>query len=537
MNEKNSILLMDSDAETLEQFQSLLRREGYTVSVAADGHAALRLVHMIKPDLIVSSLLLAGLDGYKVWKIIRADQETAHIPILVVSDLTVPVPNELWRPTPDTKWQIPLYDALLPKPVDLHRFVRVVKKLLEPEQAHTIPGGPSVIIAIEDKELQAELATILQNQDFGIETPHSLKDAQKLARILPPAAFMLDCRTVDPNVRAAAEQIKRFIPSVVIFLMVHPDFVDSEVQFCDSHVLRMPIHPTHTVAALNKILELNNMRERNQILSKQLISVSQNLFDTQETLRAQNEELQYINDQLHEIDNLKETLTGMVVHDLKGPLGAVLGALNFILFDPNLNLPEKNRNLVSGAVAAGSQMLRLIETLLEGQRLEAGRIQPDQEPIDLLEMIDGSLERISPLLTLHHLTIERETPGNLPLVFVDFQMSQRVLENLLDNAIKFSSREATIKIKVTFDNKFVTVSVEDQGPGIPKEHQSEIFNRFAQIKNVITSASRSGFGLGLTFCSLATEAMNGRIWVESDGKSGTKFIFTLPVYNEEIHGK
>ncbi len=537
MDKNKSILLMDTDAETLEQLQSLLRREGYTIAVAADGHAALRLAKTVKPDLIVSSLLLAGLDGYQVWKTLRTEAETAHIPILVVSALAVPAPHQLWQPTPGTGWHIPSYNAFLPKPIDLGRFLRVVKKLLDPTETATIPVGPSVIVAIEDKELQSELATILQQQDFGVETPPSLVEAQKLARVLPPAAFILDYRTPDEPIKTAAEQIQKFVPSTTIFLVANSDLLNLETERCNDNILRMPLHPIHTVNIINKILDLESIRRRNEILSKKLIATNQNLADTQETLRAQNDELQYINDQLHEIDTLKETLTGMVVHDLKAPMGAVLGALNFILFDPNLHLPEKNRNLITGAVAAGNQMLRLIETLLEGQRLEAGRIQPDREPVDFLELIEGSMERISPLLTLHHLTVERETPDELPLVYVDFQMSQRVLENLLDNGIKFSPRGATIKIRVTQEEKFIAVAITDQGPGIPKEHQKEIFNRFSQIKNAVTNNSRSGFGLGLTFCFLATEAMSGNIWVESDGKSGTTFIFTLPIYNEEIHGQ
>jgi signal transduction histidine kinase len=276
------------------------------------------------------------------------------------------------------------------------------------------------------------------------------------------------------------------------------------------------------------------MKRRIKAISSQLIITNQGLLDTQQVLRAQNEELQYINIQLRELGNLKETLTGMIVHDLKAPLGAVLGAINFLITDPDLNLSNTHARLLTAATAAGNQLLRLTETLLEGQRLEEGRIKPDLEPVDLAALIDVSLHEVSPLFTMHQLKIECIFSPNLALAYADPHMSQRILENLLDNAIKFSPMHATITIKAINDDQMVTISISDEGPGIPKEKQAEIFDRFAQIKNAATPAARAGFGLGLTFCSLATLAMGGFIWVESDGESGTTFLFTLPIYHDNV---
>jgi signal transduction histidine kinase len=165
--------------------------------------------------------------------------------------------------------------------------------------------------------------------------------------------------------------------------------------------------------------------------------------------------------------------------------------------------------------------------------LENGHLEPDLEPVDLPAIVDTSLHQISPLLTLHQVKTKLVLPTNLPLVYADPYITQRVFENLLDNAIKFSPSRSTIIIRATANQEQVTVSIEDQGPGIAKDQQSEIFNQFSQIKNADKPSSRVGFGLGLTFCHLAVQAMNGSIWVESDGESGTDFLFTLPVYSDE----
>ncbi len=534
MSKHFTILIMDEDPETLEQLQTTLQRAGYNVLVAVDGHAALRLAQTRKPQLIVSDLFLAGLDGYQVWKTFRADRKNTAIPILVISAMNIPANNEPWRPSSNAEWQLLSYDAFLPKPVDLRRFVRVIQKLLAPVQKPPIPVGPSAIIAIEDKEIQNTLAVILADNDFGVEKPASLNEALQLARAVPPAALLVDYRAPSEAVKNLIGQTRRFVPNTVIIAVIDPygEFEAGLETLCDGF-LTMPLHPTRSIISINRILDHVGMKHRTRAISNQLITTNQDLLDTQNVLRAQNEELKYINNQLRELSTLKETLTGMIVHDLKAPLGAVLGAINFLITDPDLNLSSTHARLLTAANAAGDQLLRLTETLLEGQRLEDGHLKPDLEPLELPTLIDVSLHRVSPLLTMSQLQVQCNFPNDLPTAFADPYISQRIIENLLDNAIKFSPPRTTIAINVTADERMITTSIADAGPGISKDRQQEIFDRFAQIKNAASPSTRAGFGLGLTFCHLATQAMGGKIWVESDGESGTTFLFTLPIYEDE----
>ncbi len=534
MSKQPSILLMDEDAETLEQLQPMLQREGYRVLVAADGYAGLRLAKTAKPDLIISDLLLAGLDGYEVWQILKADKEAPNIPILIISALAIPPRNEPWRPNPNAEWRILSYDAFLPKPVDLPRFVRVVKRLLHPEQAKIIPGGPSVMVAIEDKEIQNILATTLTDHDFGVDIPASLAESMKLVNTRHPAILLLDYRDHNEMAKNIITQTKNLVPSTVIIPVIDASKkIEAELAgWCDGF-LNSPLHPTYIITIINQVLELSTMRRRTEMLSAQLVMTDRDLLDTQHVLQAQNEELTHINAQLRELDSLKETLTSMVVHDLKTPLAAVLGALSFLTTDPGLSLSGVSENFLTGAIAAAHQMVRLIETLLEGQRLEDGHLEPDAEPFDFPTVVDVSLHQISPLLALHQLKVETIMPDDLPLAFADPHISQRIMENLLDNAIKFSPPNSTVTVRIINEQDFIKISVEDEGPGIPTDQQAKIFQQYAQIKNAATPSVRGGFGLGLTFCNLATQAMGGSIWVESDGKSGTKFLFTLTTFNEE----
>ncbi|MEW5959507.1 MAG: ATP-binding protein [Chloroflexota bacterium] len=526
-----SILLMDEDAEILEQLQTTLQREGYHVQVAVDGHAALRLARNTKPHLIVSDLLLAGLDGYEVWQILRSDKEMPPIPILIVSALAVPPPDTPWRPNPNAEWRLLTYEAFLPKPVDLRRLVRVANKLLYPETTQAIPGGPSVIVVIEDAEVQSALAGILAQHDFEVETPDSLDKALQLLTAVPPAVLIVDYRQNNAAANQIIAQSKKVAPNTVVILIVDPS------QQIDSHLLRvcdgfigLPLFPTQTVATLNQALDRCSMARRTALLSNQLITTNRDLVDTQHVLRAQNEELQHANIELRKLDSMKEMLTGMVVHDLRTPLAAIFGTLSYLTTDPDLDLSDTSEYLLTGAMAAAKQMVRLTETLLEGQRLEQGHFRPDKEPFDFEIVVDDSLSQVASLITIHQQKSEVQIPEELPLVYADPHLCQRILENLLDNAIKFSPRGGTVTVRAVADGNFIKVSIEDTGPGIPKERQAEIFEQFAQLKNSEEPSGRGGFGLGLTFCQLAVQAMGGSIWVESDGQSGTTFIFTVPLY-------
>jgi|GEM_PF-1076808 len=530
------VLILDDDAETLEKLQSVLQRENYRILIAADGNAAVRLAQKTPPDLIVSDLLLTGLDGHEVWNRIRAQNKTARVPVLLVSALSIPAPDTPWQPHPNADWRLLHYEAYLPKPIDLRRFVRLVKRLVNPDLEDTIPGGPSVMAVIETEKTRRIISTTLREHDFDVEVRDSMDEGIRLMQAVPPAVLLVEYLPENPMMSRIINAAKKVSANIVIILLAEAAVeIDPTILNCCHGFLVPSLSPAQLIASINQTLYLNSMCRRTDVLSTELLTANQNLADAQHTLQAQNEELQHINAQLRELDSLKEELTGMIVHDLKTPLSAILGTLNFLATDPDVTNSTIIENLITGAMAAGNQMVRLTETLLDGQRLEHGRLEPDMEPFHFPTIIDVGVRQVSALTRIQKLTIETDIDDNLPLAYADPHLSQRILENLLDNAIKFSPRGATISIFVHLQDDSLLVGVADQGPGISKKDQQSIFEQFIQLKNRKDEQHqrRGGFGLGLTFCSLATHAMGGAIWVESDGVSGTKFLFTLPTFDEE----
>ena len=162
--------------------------------------------------------------------------------------------------------------------------------------------------------------------------------------------------------------------------------------------------------------------------------------------------------------------------------------------------------------------------------MESGETELALELTSLAQLIQAAVSRAASTLQACGLASRVYLPAYLPPVEIDADMIDRVVVNLLDNAIKFTPGGGQISVAAEPHADHVTVSITDTGYGIPPEQRPHIFERFARG----TSAKRSrGFGLGLMFCKLAVEAHGGQIWVEDgEGSVGCKFIFTLPLRHE-----
>jgi GAF domain-containing protein/nitrogen-specific signal transduction histidine kinase len=238
-----------------------------------------------------------------------------------------------------------------------------------------------------------------------------------------------------------------------------------------------------------------------------------------------------------ELEQLREDLTGMMVHDLRSPLTSVLSGLEMI---SDLLIDKDSDPFAIKAMEIAERscenMLAMVNTLLDIYRLESGRMPLQRAPAPLAPLARNAVARLSPLAADNGVTVQTELPADLPLVYIDDEKISRVLINFLDNALKFTPRGERIVIGATYQNDaddVVLCSVKDAGPGIPEEYQEKIFDRFAQIRGEAGQRGQRGTGLGLTFCKLAVEAHGGRIWVESELGQGSTFCFTLPVADIE----
>ena len=240
--------------------------------------------------------------------------------------------------------------------------------------------------------------------------------------------------------------------------------------------------------------------------------------------------LQTEKEQLLELQRVRQETSDLVVHDLRNPLGTIYGALSML----DMVLPEDvlqdNRELLDLAGAACERMRRLVDSLLDVAKLETGEMPIALKAVGIRPVLEDAARRQALTTRTRGIVVDIAARDDLPDVLIDVEKIDRVLANLLDNAIKYSPDDEVITLaaEVDDDQQHLVVSVTDRGQGIPPEERERVFERFAQVAGL--KPVRRGFGLGLTFCRLAVEAHGGHIWIEAgpDGR-GSRFMFTLPL--------
>jgi signal transduction histidine kinase len=172
-------------------------------------------------------------------------------------------------------------------------------------------------------------------------------------------------------------------------------------------------------------------------------------------------------------------------------------------------------------------MIHLIESLLEISRMQSGEIGLDFSSVNISRLIDSLVSDYLPQAQELDIRLTSSVASGIPPVQADESKINRVLANLVDNAVKFTPAGGNIHIAAEVTGDQVKIQVSDSGPGIPVEYREKIFERFAQIPG--RRGRKRGSGLGLAFCKIAVNAHGGQIWVEPRPGGGSVFSFTLPL--------
>ncbi|MBN1954564.1 MAG: cyclic nucleotide-binding domain-containing protein [Anaerolineae bacterium] len=231
--------------------------------------------------------------------------------------------------------------------------------------------------------------------------------------------------------------------------------------------------------------------------------------------------------QLEELLRLREEMANMIIHDLRNPLGIITGSLDVLERIATGVLQMDATSIVDMMSRASQRMKHLVDTLLDIARLEAGEMVLQPISLDLHSMVQDILAEERAMADSLDITLENQLPASLPAVLADSTLIQRVMINLLDNALKFTPAGGKVWIAAQPGTEVVQVQVIDTGPGIPADERDRIFEKFTQVKG--REGARKGSGLGLAFCRMAVEAHHGRIWAEEGPAGvGSCLAFTLP---------
>ncbi len=235
----------------------------------------------------------------------------------------------------------------------------------------------------------------------------------------------------------------------------------------------------------------------------------------EKTIEVRTEELRESNQKLLQLNEFKQGMTSMIVHDLKNPLNNIL--------NPPASLPGKNRNQI--IMNAGKQMLNMVMNILDVDKYEESQMMLKSEEHGLSSILETALSEVDFLIHQKNISVSCTLSSNR--IVGDYDILVRVLVNLITNAVKYTPPGGFIRIaSEEFDQQFVRISVEDTGEGIPAEKMHQVFQKFGQVMSRKSGNIRST-GLGLTFCKMAVEAHGGTIDFISEVGKGSTFWFTL----------
>jgi len=231
------------------------------------------------------------------------------------------------------------------------------------------------------------------------------------------------------------------------------------------------------------------------------------------------------------VEQMKNDFISVVSHELRTPLTSIRGSLGLLAGGVAGELPEKARGLVDIASKNSDRLVRLINDILDVEKIESGQMGFRVVPQDLLTLVEQAVEANQPYGQPYGISLRIVDTARV-LVRVDADRMQQVLNNLLSNAVKFSPRGGVVEVGVTVEGGQARLRVTDRGKGIPPEFQARIFEKFAQA-DATSTRQRGGTGLGLSISRAIVERQGGTIWFETAPGLGTTFWVELPEWLAE----
>ena len=268
------------------------------------------------------------------------------------------------------------------------------------------------------------------------------------------------------------------------------------------------------------------VQQLNLELETKVIERTTQLGAATEELRQRNLELEKANENLRKLDELKSEFVSMVSHELRAPLTNINGSIELLLEGNAACYDPEHRELLQIMSEQSARLTRLVQGILNVNRIEAGQLVLQPQPFNIL----GLIEKVIDVWKTRGAGNRFVRPNlvNLPSVWADRDRTEEILFNLIDNAIKYSPEEAPINVQARADGRFVYVAVSDRGMGIPQEELGRIFEKFHRVDRKDAMESY-GHGLGLYICRQLVQAMGGQIRVESTLGEGSTFQFSLPL--------
>lgn len=368
---------------------------------------------------------------------------------------------------------------------------------------------PATILVVDDNEANRSLArNSLEDEGYRVVLANGGAEGVALFEKEHPDCVLLDVRMPEVDGFAACERIRALphgpeTPILFLTALRDVDTFERALRAGGDDFLTKPVRPAELAVRVQTALKLRRMNAE---------------------LREHYDLLKQQRDDLMRVQLQKERLTAFVVHDLKNPVNSMDLHAQLLLRDKGLS--DSARDSAARIRIEARQLNRMILNLLDLSKADEGKLAPKLVEVSLRTLVDEIVGELD--VSAKSSKVSLRTSLTTECVHADEDLLRRVLANLVENAIRYAPSESIVMISTMEVDGHTEIRVADAGRGIPKEMRDKVFDPFMQVdagtERVVT---RSGRGLGLTFCKLAVEAHGGRIWVE-DAAPGAIFCVRLP---------
>jgi len=363
-------------------------------------------------------------------------------------------------------------------------------------------SSPSILVVDDTPANLQMLADMLKRRGYRARPVPSGRLALQAAKADPPDLILLDVNMPEMDGYEVCAELKKdqvlaAIP--VIFISAYGETADKMRAFSAGGLdyITKPFHVEEVEARVAIHLQLRRQqRELENLLAKQ-----------------------------RELEDMRDSMVHMIVHDLRAPLTAVFNYLDLVREqEAGFISPDSMQNL-DLAMKASRWMVQMVNVLLDASKIESGQMLLRITECDVGDVVADAIDAIRSLAdeknVLYQTTHLRAA--------VDRDAIARVVQNLVTNAVKLTPPGGDVRVSVHSKDETLRVQVTDNGPGIAAEHHPKIFEKFGQLDNNVRQSIPSS-GLGLYFCKLAVEAHGGHIGVDSEVGQGSTFWFELPLH-------
>jgi signal transduction histidine kinase len=360
----------------------------------------------------------------------------------------------------------------------------------------------SEILIVDDNPANLDLfSRILRGRAHHVRTVTSGRHALESSEAAPPDLVLLDVTMPEMDGYETCRQfkIRPALASIpIIFISALDDVLDKVRAFSLGGVdfITKPLQEDEAVARVEHQLKL---------------------LALQKALEERNRQLQILNEQ-------KNQFLGIVAHDIRNPLGAMVLAAQIIEAEED---PDVVRKYARSIVKEGMEMSQLIGRFLDYVRIESGQVRPQPELQDAVGVVRQLCARYETRMREKGLALAFAVPeGTLP-VWADPKFLGEIVDNLVSNAVKYSPAGKVVTLRLEMAGDEVVLSVEDQGPGLTAEDRQRLFGQFSVLSARPTGGEKST-GLGLSIVKNMVDAMGGHVWVDSEPGCGAAFRVALP---------